>query len=49
MLRLKSLGLDKREILYRVTQENSIENSIQDSLPLYTESSEAVLAISNLP
>jgi len=33
VLRLRSLGWDKRGILYRVTQENSIENSIQDGLP----------------
>ena len=49
LLQLKSLELDKGETLYRVTQENSMENSVQDSLPLYTESSGAVLAISNLP
>ena len=33
MLRLRPLELDKRGTLYRVTQENSIESSAQDSLP----------------
>jgi len=31
------------------TQENSMENSVQNSLPLYTRSLWSVLAISNLP
>ena len=33
MLRLKPLVLDRRRTLYGVTQENSIENSVQDCLP----------------
>ena len=33
LLRLRPLELDERGTLYRVTQENSIESSAQNSLP----------------
>ena len=44
----KPLELDYEVTLYWVTQENSIENSVQNNLPLYTESSWSMLAISSL-
>jgi len=50
MLQLKDLRVGQwEEPCIGLTQENSIESSVQDSLPLYTWDLWSVLAISNLP
>jgi len=45
----KLLELDYEVTLYLVTQENSIENSVQDLSTLYMKSAWSVLSLSSLP
>jgi len=48
--KLKSLALDKRiNLILGLIQENSIENSVQNSLPLYTKALWLVLTTPSLP
>ena len=50
MLQTQDLRVDQeKEPCIGFTQENSIENSVQDSLPLYTKASWSMLTTSSLP
>jgi len=50
MLQTQNLRVDQEKELYiGFTQENLIENSIQDSLPLYTKALWSMLTTSSLP